>query len=187
MTKSEIRIKYKKWRSELTSKTIEDSSLSIANQALLLPIWNFSFYHIFLSIKEKNEVNTEYLLHILNGKDKNCVLSKSNFKDLTMKHYLLTDNTIIKKNSCNIPEPVDGIVVPTEKIQVVFIPLLAFDVVGNRLGYGKGFYDRFLLECKKEVVKIGVSLFEAEENLMPHDPFDIRMDFCITPEKIYRF
>jgi len=187
MTKPELRKKYKKLRSELSTKIIEDSSLSIANQTLQLPIWDFSFYHIFLSITEQKEVNTEYLLHILNGKDKNILLSKSNFKDFSLKHYLLTDSTIIKKNAWNIPEPVDGIVIPTEKIEVVFIPLLAFDLMGNRLGYGKGFYDRFLLECKKEVVKIGLSLFEAEENLLPNEPFDIRLDFCITPQKIYRF
>jgi len=187
MTKIELRKKYKKLRSELSTKIIEDSSLFIANQVLQLPIWNFSFYHIFLSIEEQNEVNTEYLLHILNGKDKNILLSKSNFKDLSLKHYLLTDSTIIKKNAWNIPEPINGIAIPTEKIEVVFIPLLAFDAVGNRLGYGKGFYDRFLLECNKEVVKIGLSLFEAEENLLPTEPFDIRLDFCITPKKIYRF
>src|SRR5690606_31403058 len=139
---------------------VESKSLEIANKCLELPIWQHSNYHIFLSITEKGEINTEYLLHILQGKDKNIVVPKTNFKTQTLSHFLLTDNTIIKKNKWGIPEPEDGIPFPEEKIDVVFVPLLAFDKKGNRVGYGKGFYDRFLKLCKPDVIKIGLSLFD---------------------------
>jgi 5-formyltetrahydrofolate cyclo-ligase len=56
--------------------------------------------------------------------------------------FLLTDNTKIKKNEYNIPEPVDGIEVPSHKIDVVFVPLLAFDKKGHR-GLWQRFYDIF--------------------------------------------
>jgi 5-formyltetrahydrofolate cyclo-ligase len=69
----------------------------------------------------------------------------------------LTDNTKIKKNEHNIP--VDGIEVPSHKIEVVFVPLLAYDKQGQRVGYGKGFYDKFLAECSPATVKIGLSFF----------------------------
>jgi len=162
MNKKELRKKYKALRNSLSSSKVEDLSISIANQLLKLPIWEYSFYHIFLSIEAQKEVNTDYILNILSGKDKNILISKSDFKTGDMTHFLLTDNTIIKKNNRNIPEPVDGIEVTNSKIEVVFIPLLAFDNQGGRVGYGKGFYDRFLAKCNPETLKIGLSFFEAE-------------------------
>jgi len=109
MKKKELREKYKALRQELSDETINSLSIAVANNLLELDIWNFDFYHIFLPIEEQNEVNTEFILNILSGKDKNCVVSSSNFETLKMTHYLLTDNTRIKKNAYNIPEPIDGI------------------------------------------------------------------------------
>lgn len=74
-----------------------------------------------------------------------------------------------------------------KKIEVVFVPLLAFDKQGNRVGYGKGFYDRFLKQCKTDVVKIGLSLFDAEEEIEDVLENDIPLDYCITPNKIHEF
>lgn len=187
MTKAELRKKYKDLRSQLSSNNVEQMSLEIANQLLQLPIWKHSFYHLFLSIQEQKEVNTEYILHILSGKDKNVVVSKSNFSDLSMQHFLLTDATVIKKNRWNIPEPEGGIQIAEHQIEVVFVPLLAFDKTGNRVGYGKGFYDRFLESCSPDVIKIGLSFFEAEPELIPVDKSDVRLDFCVTPQQVYSF
>ncbi len=187
MTKSELRIKYKRLRESLSINQIDDLSIAIANQLLKLPIWNHTFYQLFLSIEEQKEINTDYILNILSGKDKNIVLSKSNFKTGLMTHYLLTDNTIIKKNSYNIPEPIDGIAIASNKIEVVFVPLLAFDKQGHRVGYGKGFYDRFLSECKPETIKIGLSFFEAEDKIKPVFESDVKLDYCVTPGKLYKF
>ena len=99
----------------------------------------------------------------------------------------LTDNTIIKKNQYNIPEPVDGIEISIDKIEVVFIPLLAFDKKGNRVGYGKGFYDRFLAKCKPKTIKIGLSFFEAETEISNVFESDISLDYCVTPKMVYIF
>ena len=187
MTKSELRKKYKTLRNTLSTAQIDDLSMSVANQLLKLAVWEFSFYHIFLAIEEKKEVNTDYILNILSGKDKNIVISKSDFKTGLMMHYLLTDNTKIKKNSYNIHEPVDGIEISNDKIEVVFIPLLAFDKHGNRVGYGKGYYDRFLADCKPETIKIGLSFFEAEIEIIDVFESDVKLDYCVTPENIYNF
>jgi 5-formyltetrahydrofolate cyclo-ligase len=102
-------------------------------------------------------------------------------------HYLLTDNTKLTISEYGIPEPVEGIEVPSNKADVVFVPLLAFDTKGHRVGYGKGFYDRFLMECKPDVIKIGLSFFEAEEELIAVNPTDVALDFCVTPKKVYAF
>ncbi|MDP5082121.1 MAG: 5-formyltetrahydrofolate cyclo-ligase [Winogradskyella sp.] len=187
MTKKDIRSKYRLLRLELSENQVDAYSLAIANQLLQLDIWNFTFFHLFLSIEEQKEVNTDYILNILAGKDKNIVLSKSNFEDFSMTHYLLTDNTKIKKNSYNIPEPIDGIAINVDQLEVVFVPLLAFDTAGNRVGYGKGFYDRFLERCKPEIVKIGLSFFEADTETFETSKVDIKLDYCVTPNRIFRF
>lgn len=186
-TKSQLRKKHKTFREGLSINQVDDLSMAIANQLLKLPIWNSDFYHIFLSIEEKKEVNTDYILNILSGKDKHIVISKSDFSNGLMTHYLLTDNTVIKKNSFNIPEPIDGIEISPMKLEVVFVPLLAFDKQGNRVGYGQGFYDRFLSMCKPETLKIGLSFFDAETEIQDISKNDIKLDFCVTAEKIYEF
>jgi 5-formyltetrahydrofolate cyclo-ligase len=187
MTKNELRAQYKVLRTHLSETEIEEKSLAIANGVLALDIWDKTYFHVFLPIEKQKEVNTEFLLHLLSGKDKEIVISKSNFTTRKMTHFLLTDNTKIKTNDYHIPEPVDGIEVPSSKIQVVFVPLLAFDTVGNRVGYGKGFYDQFLSECQPETIKIGLSFFEAENSIIDIFEKDVRLDFCITPKKCYRF
>ena len=185
--KNQLRLKYKRLREELSPDQIEDLSLQIANQVLQLPIWDYSFYHLFLSISEKREINTEALLHILQGKDKNVVLSKSDLETHHLTNYLLTDSTILKNNAWGIPEPQGGIEIPPQQIEVVFIPLLAFDESGHRIGYGKGYYDRFLSACTGRTIKVGLSFFEAEKEIPGILSSDVPMDYCVTPEKIYTF
>lgn len=187
MTKSELRQKYKSLRNELSLQVIDENSLAIANQLLTLDIWGKSFYHVFLTIAEHKEINTDYILNILAGKDKHTVISKSNFETINLENYLLTDSTVIKPNRWNIPEPVDGIEIENSKIDVVFIPLLCFDKKGHRVGYGKGFYDKFLDDCRPNIMKIGLSLFEIEENIEDVYKGDVPLNFCVTPEKIYEF
>ncbi len=186
MIKKELRKKYLKLRDELSDFEISDKSLEISNQLLKLPIWNFSYYHLFLPIVEKKEIDTSYILTLLQGKDKNVILPKMNANN-TLTNFLLTDSTVIKKNSFNVPEPVDGIEIDALKMEVVFIPLLAYDKTGNRIGYGKGFYDQFLANCKPEVKKVGLSFFEPEEKINDVYESDIPLDYCVTPLKIFQF
>lgn len=185
--KKELRQKYKTLRKSLTESAIDEKSLAIANAVLKLPIWEKTYFHIFLPIEEHKEVDTELLLRLLSGKDKEIIVSKANFETRKMTHYLLTDNTKIKKNEYNIPEPLDGIEVPSTKIDVVFIPLLAYDTKGNRVGYGKGFYDKFLADCKPDVIKIGLSFFEPEALITDVFEGDVKMDYCVTPDNIHSF
>jgi 5-formyltetrahydrofolate cyclo-ligase len=187
MNKMNLRKKYKAFRLQLSEEELEDKSLAIANRLLQLDIWDYTYFHLFLTIEEQKEVDTEFVLQILAGKDKEIVVAKSNFDTLKMTHYLLTDNTKFQKNEYNIYEPVDGIEVPTSKIDVVFVPLLAYDNKGNRVGYGKGFYDHFLSECREDVVKIGLSFFEPEEAIEDVSATDIRLDYCVTPMTVYNF
>ncbi len=186
MQKAELRKKYLKLRQSLTASEVDDLSIAIANHTLILPIWDKTYYHIFLPISKKKEINTEFLLHILQGKDKSICIPKADFKSFEMEHILLQENTPIKISAYGIPEPVEGISISPQQFEVVFVPLLAFDKQGNRVGYGKGFYDRFLSQCKPKCLKIGLSFFEAEEKIL-NENIDFPLDFCITPGKIYTF
>lgn len=187
MNKTTLRKKYKELRKQISEEQLEEMSLAIANKVLQLPIWERTYFHVFLPITEQNEVNTEFILHALAGKDKEIIVSKADFETRMMTHFLLTDNTKIKKNEYNIPEPVDGIEVPSHKIDVVFVPLLAYDKKGNRVGYGKGFYDKFLTECKPDLIKIGLSFFEPEEIIADVFEADVQLNYCVTPNSIHSF
>lgn len=187
MLKHELRKKYKSLRAEINPTQASDFSLILANHVLQIPIWDFFYFHIFLSIENKNEVDTLPLITLLQGRDKHVIVPKMT-GSTSMDSYLLTDGTTLKKNSWGIPEPVDGFLVPENKIEVVFVPLLAFDSQGNRVGYGKGFYDTFLHKCREETIKIGLSFFPAEDGLISdvHEN-DVKLDYCITPDKVYAF
>lgn len=186
MNKKELRLSYSKRRENLSEEQVSDLSLEISNQLLKLPIWNFEYFHLFLSISEKKEIDTSYILTILQGKDKNIILPKMN-TDGSLTNFLLTDSTVIKKNSYNVPEPIKGIQINPLQIEVVFVPLLAYDTLGNRVGYGKGFYDQFLASCKADVITIGVSFFEPEEKITDVIATDIPLDYCVTPQQIFQF
>ena len=186
MLKHELRKEYRKKRNLLNSDSVLEQSIEISNKVLSLPIWNFSFYHIFLSISKNKEVDTEPLLSVLYGKDKHVVVPKV-IPNSKLNHILLTDTTEIKLNSWNIPEPTDGIEIKEEKLDVVFIPLLAFDFLGNRVGYGKGFYDNFLQRCSPNIIKVGLSFFGPVEKIDDISENDVPLDYCATPNKIYEF
>ena len=187
MFKNQLRDKYKKLRMNFTEQQIDQLSVAIANQVVKLPIWESNYYHLFLPILKQKEVDTEHVLTILFAKNKEVVVGKTCFKTQSMEHFLLTDNTKIQVNHLGIPEPVSGLKVDENQIDVVFVPLLAFDRQGNRVGYGQGFYDGFLSHCKSNVIKVGLSFFEPEPIITDVESHDVGLDFCVTPKEIYKF
>src|SRR6476646_986080 len=106
MLKADLRTKYKALRKPLTFDNIMDDSLAIANNCLYLDIWDKTYFHLFLPIEAQKEINTEFLLQILAGRDKEIVVSKSDFETGKMTHFLLTDNTKLAINNYGIPEPI---------------------------------------------------------------------------------
>ncbi|MBZ9652495.1 5-formyltetrahydrofolate cyclo-ligase [Psychroflexus montanilacus] len=185
MDKTVLRDKYKALREDLLPSQIEEMSLKIANQALELDIWELEFYHLFLTIEKHKEINTEYLLQIIFGKDGNVVIPK--VKNDELEHFLLTDSTRLVPSKWGIPEPENGIKIDTQQLDVVFMPLLAYDNRGNRIGYGKGFYDKFLSNCRPETLKIGLSFFMPEEEPIKVSKHDVKLDYVVTPNRILKF
>ena len=185
-TKSALRAFYLQKRRCLPEETHEKQSFAIANRCLELPIWEHQYFHLFLSIESKAEVDTSLVLTLLQGRDKEVVLPRLKGKT-ALEHILLTDSTRIVSNYWQIPEPVDGIVFDPKLLEVVFVPLLICDLKGHRVGYGQGYYDLFLSQCKPEVVKIGLSFFDPIEAITDIYEGDIALNYCVCPDKIYSF
>jgi len=174
----------------------ELSPIELANQSIELSDRLFKHLdlankkvHVFLPITSKKEINTWLIIDRIRSVGE-VVVSISDFSSNTMKHILVTDNTEFRENSYGIPEPTGGnlVEVSPSDIDIVLLPLLAFDKKGYRVGYGKGFYDRFLLNLKEDALKVGLSLFEVEDDLISDiNSYDIPMDICVTPEILYTF
>ena len=186
MLKKDLRTHFLELRKNTSDDVIDEASLKVANMILGLAVWDYTYYHIFLHSALKKEIDTRPIITLLQGKDKEVVVPKIAPKK-RLEHFLLTDNTSLKPNSWGIPEPQNGLQVHPSKIEVVFVPLLAFDQAGNRVGYGGGYYDKFLAECGKDTRKIGLSLFDAVSEITDTDAHDIALDYCVTPEKVYSF
>ncbi len=96
-------------------------------------------------------------------------------------------DTAFQKNGWNIYEPMDGTITDAGMIDMVFVPLLIFDKQGYRVGYGKGFYDKYLQRCRVDCVKVGFSYFEPIDKIEGAREFDVPLNLCITPNSIYVF
>ena len=86
-----------------------------------------------------------------------------------------------------MPEPINAQSFDDIKIEVVLVPLLSFDRKGYRVGYGKGFYDRFFLKCNQATKKIGLSLEPPLGNIQNKHEQDIPLDATVTPDCVYEF
>jgi 5-formyltetrahydrofolate cyclo-ligase len=170
---------------------LSKDQLAILNQKLLdrfitLDLQQVHTLHIFLPIAEKNEPDTFMFIRWLqvNHPHIHLVVPKADFNTFIMTHHSYGQEEMMQKNLYHILEPVSEIEY-TGTIDMVIVPLLAFDNRGYRVGYGKGFYDRFLSHCP--AVKIGVSFFESLQTISDIHEDDVKLDYCITPEKVYMF
>ncbi len=146
--------------------------------------------HVFLPIVSKNEVNTWFIIQHLqiNYPEITIAVPVTNPDNQTLSHYLLTPETNLQLNEWKIPEPVNAVQIPASVIDLVLVPLLAFDEKGHRVGYGKGYYDRFLHLCRPDVITVGLSFEEKPVPLIP-DIYegDKALQFVVTPTIVYQF
>jgi 5-formyltetrahydrofolate cyclo-ligase len=185
LSKIEAREKYKNLRKHLTESEILYMSVDIANNLLKFNIWELKTFHLFMTKDENKEVDTKPIFDILISKGKEIIIPKININRNNLDSYIFDEKTVFSLDNLRIPEPVNGILF-NGKIDVVILPLLAYDLDGNRIGYGKGFYDKFIRNLKSEPLKIGISYFSPEKSL-EFNNHDISLDYCITPNKIFSF
>lgn len=189
MTKKDIRILYKQKRTELKDSDIEklQDLVLIRFQQLSLPY--IEYLHTYLPIHSNKEVDTFPVVNFLEfiNPGLQVVIPKTNMQTNTLVNYLYNDNTILNENKYGIMEPDGGEIVDADMIDMILVPLLAFDEKGHRVGYGKGYYDRFLSQCREDVIKIGLSFFEDADHIDDTGEFDIPLTYCVTPYRIYEF
>lgn len=189
MTKQEIRNHYLNLRQRLT-----DSEYNKLNQDLTsiffstIDLSSIKTLHIFLPIISKKEPNTWLIIDRLKKDFSSIQISVPKMKDdNTLISYYFEGRDQIRDNRWSIPEPQSGEITLANKIDLVTVPLLAFDLEGNRVGYGKGFYDRFLKDCRSDCKKIGISLFDPIEKISDIDANDVRLTQCLAPKRNYTF
>ena len=188
MTKEELRKHYMERRLALSPKQLEDISESICHTAFS----NFQLekkkISLFLPIERKKEINTYKIWEKATSFDAEVAVPKVNFKTNELKQILFESTDQLEISEFGIPEPKKGRVIAAEHFDIVFVPLLAIDKKGNRVGYGKGFYDRFLKKCSPRCKFIGMNHFDEFQDSIEGITFnDIKLDACITPGKIHRF
>ncbi|MCP9756729.1 5-formyltetrahydrofolate cyclo-ligase [Lacihabitans sp. CCS-44] len=196
MTKAEIRKIYKDKRKALTVEQCEKFNKKIHDLVFSrLAIHRYSPIHLFLPILRNNEPNTHLIINTLR-KDfaPDLYISKS-LENGELVHVKYEVSTILETNAWGIEEPKDL----TESLSseaffekyktediLIFVPLLAFDKKGNRVGYGKGYYDKFLQFATQDTTIVGLSIFEPVELIEDTDAFDIKINFCVTPERVWQ-
>lgn len=181
MKKAELRKIYKQKRLNLSLDEIRQLQESIYSQIYDLDISKIKNIHIFLTLEKFKEIDTKPIIDYFRSQNKKIVVSKSNFTNNTLTHFYLEKDTQIVLNKYGIPEPKNAIQVSEKEIDLVFVPLLISDQLNYRVGYGKGFYDRFLSKCKKDVKKIGLNFFKPISNISDVNEFDIALDKVIYP------
>lgn len=187
VTKKELRTRYKQMRAAIPPDRAEALSLVLAQVAMRDPAFRSArTVHLFLPIRRLHEVDTYPLLEEVFRTGKTAVVSVSDFSSGRMSHYRLPAGWPLVENAYGIPEPADtGALSPVSprQIDLVFVPLLAYDAQGARVGYGRGFYDRFLRECSEQTIRAGLSFFPPEtEPVSDLSPQDVPLDCCFTPQ-----
>jgi len=185
MRKAELRNIYRQKRSPVTvQQNVKWTDLILINfQKIELPFLNC--VHTYLAMQHKNEIDTAHIIQYLEflNPGLSVAVPKINATNQTIENYIFKEDTELIMHKFGMKEPE----IMTDEIDLILIPLLAFDKQGHRVGYGKGFYDKLLSECKPLVIKIGLSFFEAEDNIDDINQNDVAMDYCVTPQNIYTF
>ena len=192
MNKASLRKEFLYKRMSLAENEVEEMNLLISSNTInYLQKRFFKTIHTFLPQRGKNEIDTWRIIASLQNAFPEVRITVPYVIPGTkqMDHYILNTETHLLENRWGIPEPdpTTSVKVDPKSVVVVLIPLLAFDKAGFRVGYGGGFYDRFLVQCENNVLKVGLSFFEAVAKIEDVDRFDVKMDACVTPAGIWRF
>ena len=191
MIKEALRILYKQKREQLSApiKQQLDDLLLIQFQQLAIDIpSNIMSYKIK---NNSNEFDPQIVIDYCYFKNLGIKLSfprmLPDFNSAAMVAEEQGSSTQFFINAFGILEPKGGSEISPERIDLVIVPLLCFDKSGNRVGYGKGYYDRFLKKCRKDCIKIGFSYFSPVASIDDTNEFDIPLDYGISPDAIHEF
>lgn len=190
MLKRELRKTYSSKR-----KLLSDGECALLNQGIyanffgLVDLTAIRTLHMYLPIPKNNEPDTWQILDRIRREYAHIkiTLPKTDVTTYTIENIYFEGLHQLKANAWDIPEPQQGVPTPVETIDMALVPLLAVDKQGHRAGYGKGFYDRFLKQCRPDCKKVGLSFFEPVDVIDDVDAFDVPLTHCVTPSKLHIF
>ena len=185
MTKKFLRKIYKDKRTNIHISQFQELCKCIFDNLLKLSIWDKDIYHIYLSIKSKNEVNTNDIITFMLNKNKRVIVPKILNNNLI--NFEIDQNTKFTKNKLGIREPVGKLSFDESLIEIIIVPLLVFDKSGHRVGYGGGFYDKLMSNINNNAIKIGLSLFDPVDKISDINQKDIPLNYVVTHSRTYYF
>lgn len=189
MLKKHIREEYLKKRIALSATDCAKLGEAVQEQFRNLnypPVKTLLSYY---PIREKNELDLTPCAEFLASRNPGMITAwpRLDDKGLSMEAWPISADGLYAKNKYNILEPLNGKALPPEQVDLVFVPLLAFSENGFRVGFGKGYYDRFLIRCRPDIWKVGFSYFDPVSSIRDIGHFDVPLTHCITPSRIYEF
>lgn len=181
--KGELRSEYLKKRLELSSKEVGWKSLEVQKKCVDLKEFKEA-KKVALYPNFKNEVMTDFIFNESVKESKNVFYPKIDIVKKIMYFCEVGSDDGFAKGCYGVLEPVSGEKISIELIDIIFVPGVVFDIQGNRLGYGKGHYDKVLsaLKGKKPVVGLAFEMQIAGE--VPVCPHDVKMDKIVTENRI---
>lgn len=187
MLKKEARKLFLEKRVALTHKECVKLDDLLLIQFQKIQLGSFNCIGSFYPLDHQNEPNSllfvKYLTFFI--PDLKVVYPVIDPTGEKMNFYNQTKDTLI--NKWGIHEPLSIDYMPTEKIEVFLVPLIGFDERGHRIGFGKGFYDRFFENCTHNPKRIGISYFDPIPRIEDTHEFDVPLTHCITPWNSYEF
>jgi 5-formyltetrahydrofolate cyclo-ligase len=188
MTKEEARKQFLQKRQAFSEAEYLQLNLQLYHQFFTqLDLSFIKCLHIFIPIESKREPDTWPIIDRIRREFPQVRISLPKVMKDQLQSIYFEGLHQLQKNKWGILEPQQGVPTPTEKIDMIIVPLLAFDEQGHRVGYGKGFYDKFLNGCRTDLKKVGLSLFEPIERIEDVQASDIKLSCCVTPIKMYQF
>jgi 5-formyltetrahydrofolate cyclo-ligase len=189
MTKQQLRNTYKARRKNISWDQMEKLNDLILINFQKINLQFVEFIHTYLASMQHGEVDTARIIGYLQFKipELKVVVPKIDVRSGKLHHLRVDETSELISNAFGIDEPKEGTSVSPDKIDVILVPLLAFDKNGFRVGYGKGFYDKFLFECRLDALKIGLSFFEPVDEIDDINHFDIPLNYCVTPQELFIF
>ncbi|MBX3289262.1 MAG: 5-formyltetrahydrofolate cyclo-ligase [Acidobacteria bacterium] len=190
VNKAELRKIYLKKRGELSLAEVAAASKHIAERFFEeADLANVKKFHTFIRIAKFNEPDTSNIYYRV-WREWPAIATYAPKSDLaanSIESIRFDGETEWSENKWGIREPIGKEVAEPEQFDLVLVPLLCFDRSGHRVGYGKGVYDQFLSNTRKDCIKIGISIFPPVEKIDDAGDNDVRLDATITPDEVFRW
>lgn len=189
MTKSELRKYHLSQRQALTLSEIHGMTARMLDRLQALPVDGIRYLMSYKPMAKWNEPMMHFFEEaiLLDHPEVGVAYPVIDPADGSMKAMLVDDDTTWEEKAFGVQEPVNGAVLDPQQLDLVFVPLIIFDRQGFRVGFGKGYYDRFLARCRKDTITIGLSYFEPVDRIEDTHQFDIPLKYCVTPQHLYEF